>query len=224
MTSPYHPTNAPVEVLYEDEDILVVIKPANLLTVPGRGAEKKDCAEYRLFKDGRKFVRAAHRLDQDTSGILVFGASPAGHRALSMMFEARAVSKTYEAVCRPLAPLAQQQWTIDLPLALDWPNRPKHHVDPAGKPAQTGVEVLAERDGLAHLRLTPITGRSHQLRVHLAHTDLPILGDPLYSPPEAAGERLHLHACGLSFEHPFTQEALAFTSPPPFLDSAGFAA
>ena len=142
-----------------------------------------------------------------------------------MLFQAREVSKTYEAICLAPTPLPQPKWLIDLPLALDWPNRPKHQVDyEIGKPSQTAVERLSQLDGYAHLRLRPITGRSHQLRVHLAHTNLPILGDCLYARPQPGAMRLNLHACLLAFRHPFTGKYLSFVSRPPFLNSLGFKA
>lgn len=219
QNAPYTPTADAVQVVYEDADLLVAVKPANLLTVPGRGPEKADCAESRLRAGGRAFVRAAHRLDQDTSGLVIFGTSPAGHRAANMMFEARVVEKRYEALCWAQAELPGQSWEIDLPLILDWPNRPKHIVDfDSGKPSQTGVEMIesltADPEGTVRLSLTPITGRSHQLRVHLAHTGLPICGDPLYGNDEMA--RLHLHAKFLAFEHPLTGQALKFENNPQF--------
>ena len=217
-TNPYCPSDAPVRVLFEDADLAVVVKPTNLLSVPGKGKEKRDCAERRLFLDGRKFVRAAHRLDQDTSGLLIFGMSPEGHRAASMMFEARGVTKTYEAKCAIVNPPADKSWLIDLPIALDWPNRPKHHVDfETGKPSQTHVEVLESDGEHVRVRLTPITGRSHQLRVHLAHVGLPILGDTLYNEAlDPSHTRLCLHAKSLEFTHPLTGEAMAFDDPTPF--------
>jgi len=219
QNAPYSPTSAPVEVVYEDADILVAVKPANLLTVPGRGPEKADCAESRLKAGGRAFVRAAHRLDQDTSGLVIFGTSPAGHRAANMMFEARVVKKRYEALCWAKGELPGESWEIDLPLILDWPNRPKHIVDfENGKPSQTRVEAMeplpSDPEGTARLALTPITGRSHQLRVHLAHTGLPICGDPLYGEDQA--KRLHLHAKSLAFTHPLKGKALSFESKAPF--------
>lgn len=217
-TNPYDPTNEPVRVLFEDADLAVVVKPANLLSVPGRGHEKQDCAERRLFLDGRTFVRAAHRLDQDTSGLLIFGLSPAGHRAASMMFEARAVQKVYEAKCHVLTPPQQTKWRIDLPIALDWPNRPIHRVDhEIGKPSQTDVEILGTETTSVRLQLWPITGRSHQLRVHLAHIGLPILGDTLYASTDCpAFDRLCLHAKSLTFTHPITSQDMAFDDPAPF--------
>jgi len=218
----YRPTTDPVEVLYEDADLAVVVKPANLLTVPGRGPLKQDCAEQRLKDQGRPFVRAAHRLDQDTSGLLIFGLSAAGHRAANMMFEAREVEKRYEALCWGQPQDPSQAWTIDLPLILDWPNRPRHVVDfETGKPSQTRVTCLPRQqedaEGACRLALEPLTGRSHQLRVHLSHTGLPICGDPLYGrgPGDPYG-RLCLHATQLSFRHPMTGQALDFSSPAPF--------
>ena len=218
QNAPYQPTDAPVRVVFEDDDLAVVVKPANLLTVPGRGPEKRDCAEQRLKDQGRAFVRAAHRLDQDTSGLIIFGLSPRGHRAANMMFEARSVQKRYVALCHGTVPTDQDTWLIDLPLLLDWPNRPKHQVNfEAGKPSQTEVSLVEQLAEMCRLDLRPITGRSHQLRVHLAHTGLPICGDPLYGSEGFDGyDRLHLHACHLAFDHPLTGEPLCFDDPAPF--------
>ena len=221
QSAPYRPTDDPIEVIYSDADLAVIIKPANLLTVPGRGPDKVDCAERRLRALGHDFVRAAHRLDQDTSGLLIMGLSPAGHRAANMMFEARALEKRYEAVCWVKKAISGKHWEIDLPLKLDWPNRPRHKVDfESGKPSRTAVELIdlamgdEGSESTARLRLTPLTGRSHQLRVHLSHTGLPICGDPLYG-QDALG-RLHLHATQLSFVHPLTGKPLTFQAPAPF--------
>ena len=209
-------------ILFEDEDLAVVVKPANLLTIPGRGPAKQDCAQTRLEADGRAFVRAAHRLDQDTSGLVIFGLSPAGHRAANMMFEARKVTKGYTALCWGQPPAGRTRWTIDLPLLIDWPNRPKHQVNfSEGKPAQTQVSLCPsspgqETPGTSRFTLVPITGRSHQLRVHLSHQGLPICGDSLYGPADDPTPRLCLHACDLSFVHPLTGERLRFSSPAPF--------
>lgn len=243
QNAPYAPTQDPIEVVYEDADLAVIIKPSNLLTVPGRGPEKQDCAETRLRAGGRAFVRAAHRLDQDTSGLVIFGLSPQGHRAANMMFEARGVAKRYAALCwtnadklpendvnyadngvgieRQNANNMRNTWLIDLPLCLDWPNRPRHHVNlTQGKPSQTGVSVQAclPNDPADTIRvdLTPITGRSHQLRVHLSHTHFPICGDPLYGKKDDGFDRLCLHATHLCFDHPLTGERLSFDSPAPF--------
>ena len=205
-------------LIYQDADLAVVVKPPNLLTVPGRGPDKADCAETRLRDQGHAFVRAAHRLDQDTSGLLIFGLSPAGHRAASMMFAARQVEKRYQALAWETIPHPRDTWTIDLPLSLDWPHRPKHKVDQTkGKPAQTQVRVR-HRPPNAPLRLDliPLTGRSHQLRVHLSHTGLPICGDPLYGPPKDGYPRLCLHASHLRFNHPLTSKRLEFKSTPDF--------
>ena len=214
QSAPYIPNSSSLVIKYQDADLAVVVKPPNLLTVPGRGPEKADCAENRLRAQGHRFVRAAHRLDQDTSGLLIFGLSAAGHRAANMMFEARKVEKVYEALVWETRPEPRINWLINLPLGLDWPNRPKHMVDNVrGKPSQTQVKRVDRLpNGQLRLHLTPITGRSHQLRVHLAHTDLPICGDPLYGRPGDGFSRLCLHASYLRFDHPLRGTPLVFES------------
>jgi len=209
----YVPNPAPIEVIYEDSDIAVVVKPNNLLTVPGRGPDKSDCAEARLKQKGYKFVRAAHRLDQDTSGLVIFGLTPEGHRAANMMFESKKVTKYYEAIVTGSPTTDKDEWLIDLPLALDWPNRPKHIVDfKQGKPSQTLVKIIERYSGKTRLLLKPITGRSHQLRVHLSYEGTPIYGDPLYG-TTIDSNRMCLHACRLIFDHPLCGDRINLRSP-----------
>ncbi|MEK8048768.1 RluA family pseudouridine synthase [Ideonella sp. DXS22W] len=191
--------NDALSLIHVDDHVVVADKPAGLLCVPGRGPDKADCLAARVAArwPGAKPV---HRLDMGTSGLVVFGRSAAAHRALSMAFAARQVAKRYEAVVAGLP--AQDEGEIDLPLICDWPNRPRQIVDhQVGKPSQTRWRVIARNAaaGTTRLALEPITGRSHQLRVHLASIGHPILGDDLYAPPEwlAAAPRLLLHACAL---------------------------
>ena len=204
-----------VRVVYADDAIVIVDKPAGLLAVPGRGAERQDCASTRVqarFND----ALIVHRLDQATSGLLVFARGEVGQRRLSRAFAERNVTKRYTAVVGGL--LADDHGTIELPLAADWPNRPRQQVDVQhGKPSQTHWRVLA-RDVSARttrLELAPRTGRSHQLRVHLLAIGHPILGDALYAPALAA-PRLMLHACGLTLPHPDDGRLLNFSSAVPF--------
>lgn len=215
-------------VLYEDPVLLVLDKPSGLLSVPGRGEEKQDCLAARAqaaFPD----ALIVHRLDMDTSGLIVMARGAQAQRDLSMAFAARRVRKRYEAVVEgaPRRPgkLIDGWAMIDLPLALDWPNRPRHIVDPVhGKPSRTHWRALPARPGDAwaipatRLELEPYTGRSHQLRVHLQALGHPILGDTLYATSAgcAAAPRLLLHACELGFAHPVHGEPLTFTSPAPF--------
>lgn len=209
-----------VKLLHVDDALLVLDKPSGLLAVPGRGPEKQDCLAARVrarYPD----ALVVHRLDMATSGLMVMARGAAAQRALSRAFADRAVKKRYIAVVagRPAAP---QGWgTIDLPIMVDWPNRPLQVVDPhRGKPSVTRWRVL-EYDAEApttRVELEPVTGRSHQLRVHLRALGHPILGDALYAPPDvqAMAGRLLLHACVLGFAHPATGEALTFAQPAPF--------
>jgi tRNA pseudouridine32 synthase/23S rRNA pseudouridine746 synthase len=201
--------------LYRDDDVIAADKPGGLLAVPGRGEGGRDCVAARVKADVPDAL-VVHRLDQATSGVMVFGRGAAAQRALSMAFESRRVDKRYEAVVLGL--MNDDAGTIDLPLATDWPNRPRQQVDHArGKPSQTRWQVLS-RDEAAQttrVRLEPITGRSHQLRVHLAAIGHPIVGDTLYAPPSAA-PRLLLHACELRLPHPRDARTLVLDSPLPF--------
>lgn len=192
----------PLSIVWADDWLVVADKPAGLLCVPGRGPDKADCLAARVAAQYPD-ARVVHRLDMATSGLVVFGRGPALQRALSMAFAGRRVHKRYEAVVAGL--LAEDQGEIDLPLAADWPHRPRQQVDHvAGKASLTRWQVLA-RDpgqGSSRLRLTPVTGRTHQLRVHLAAIGHPILGDALYAqaPWASAAPRLLLHACELAVE------------------------
>ncbi|MBL0085555.1 MAG: RluA family pseudouridine synthase [Ideonella sp.] len=208
----------PPTLLHVDAALIVADKPAGLLSVPGRGADKADCLAVRvqaLHAD----ALMAHRLDMATSGLIVLGRGAAMHRALSMAFAQRLVHKTYVAVVDGV--MADDQGEIALPLMADWPNRPRQMVSQAsGKPSLTRWRVL-HRD-LANRRtrvaLYPVTGRSHQLRVHLAAIGHAILGDDLYAPADAvsAAPRLLLHASALGLIHPADGVAMAFESTVPF--------
>ena len=203
-------------LVHVDDDLVVIDKPAGLLSVPGRGPDKADCAASRVqarFAD----ALVVHRLDMGTSGLLVFGRGPAAQRALSMAFEQRLTSKRYQALVAGWP--AQAEGRIDLPLICDWPNRPRQMVShTVGKPSLTLWQRLEAHALGARLALEPITGRSHQLRVHLQAIGHPILGDELYAPPEvlAAAPRLMLHAERLTLPHPRTGEPLALHAPVPF--------
>jgi len=206
---------APVHI---DEHLIVVDKPAGLLTVPGRGQHLQDCLIHRVQRHCPDAL-IVHRLDMATSGLVVLGRGPVAQRLLSALFQARQVDKAYEALVDGL--VAQDAGDIDLPLITDWPRRPLQKVDhEIGKPSQTRYVVRA-RDataGRTRLHLEPLTGRSHQLRVHCLAIGHPILGDPLYGPTrtQQAAARLCLHASALAFTHPVTGEALTWRSPVPF--------
>ncbi len=205
-------------LVYVDEYLLVMDKPAGLLSVPGRGEANADCAIARLqaeFAD----ARVVHRLDMGTSGLLVFGRGEAAQRALSRAFEQRLTHKSYVAVVAGSP--TEDAGQIALPLICDWPNRPRQMVDwQRGKPALTHWQVLERQPALgrSRLALTPVTGRSHQLRVHMLALGHPILGDELYAPPELAAlaPRLLLHAQQLSLPHPVSGELLTLHAPAPF--------
>ncbi len=205
-----------IRVLHADAALLVVSKPCGLLSVPGRGEDKQDCLIARLLADYPD-ARIVHRLDRDTSGLLVLGRNADSHRELSRQFQDREVDKRYIALA--LGHLAEDAGEIDLPLRYDPPTKPRHVVDPVGgQPSLTRWRVLARLPGCTRVELEPFTGRSHQLRVHLQALGHPLLGDALYAPPEAApeGSRLCLHAERLSFTHPVNGARLTFRDPAPF--------
>jgi tRNA pseudouridine32 synthase / 23S rRNA pseudouridine746 synthase len=248
----------PLEVVYEDHALLVLNKPSGLLSVPGKGDDKQDCLSARVqarFAD----AQVVHRLDMATSGLMLMARGAAMQRALSDAFASRTVEKRYAAIvvgellmptttAPALLPVPHGWAEIDLPIALDWPNRPRRIIDAAlGKPSVTRWRVLPGQSQAVHatyttqeppssaetpagrpafdrsapftrLELAPVTGRSHQLRVHLAALGHPILGDGLYAPPDvqARASRLLLHATGLVFAHPATGQTLCFSSATPF--------
>jgi len=212
------PPDTGLDVLYVDESLLVVNKPSGLLSVPGRGIGKDDCLANRVqavYPD----ALTVHRLDMETSGLMVLARNKEMHRSLSILFQNRQVEKRYVAVVDG-AP-AQACGEIDLPLITDWPNRPLQKVDhEIGKPSLTRYRVLAHdaASDSTRVSLEPETGRSHQLRVHLLSLGHPILGDSLYASPAALAKapRLLLHADFLAFAHPLSGEKLAFSCAVPF--------
>ena len=206
-----------IQILFEDAAILVVNKPTLLLSVPGRAEDNKDCLITRLRENGYPDALIVHRLDWETSGIILLARDVDSHRELSRQFHDRETEKAYTALCwgQPLL----DSGSIDLPLRYDPPTKPRHVVDHAhGKHALTFWRVLERRADHCRVELTPITGRSHQLRVHMLSIGHPLLGDRLYANPEAlaAHERLCLHASMLSFTHPVSGARLTFECPAPF--------
>jgi tRNA pseudouridine32 synthase/23S rRNA pseudouridine746 synthase len=207
-----------VSLIHVDRSLIVADKPARLLSVPGRGPDKQDCLIARLQREFPD-ARIVHRLDFDTSGLIVLARGEKMQRLLSLLFQERRVEKRYVAVVegRP----EESEGKIDLPLCVDWPNRPLHKVDfESGKPALTRYRVIGH-DGARHasrVALVPETGRTHQLRVHMLSLGHPILGDPLYAGGDAKSkaERLLLHAEWLALTHPVTNKRLAFSSAAPF--------
>ncbi len=207
----------PLELVVLYDDFLVINKPSGLLSVPGRGLGKADCLSARVQAEFPEAL-VVHRLDMETSGLMVFARSLDAQRALNRAFEQRLVEKYYVAIVAGI--VENDHGTINLPLICDWPNRPRQMVDHAiGKPSTTHYVVLARDPTRQQTRvgLTPVTGRSHQLRVHMASLGHAIVGDSLYSvnqPPER--QRLLLHAAKLSFPHPVSGEPVKCVSEMPF--------
>jgi tRNA pseudouridine32 synthase/23S rRNA pseudouridine746 synthase len=203
-------------VLHADEQLIVCDKPAGLLAVPGRG----DAGQHHLLgwlRERWPDADVVHRLDMATSGLMVFARGPEAQRRLSAQFAQREVDKAYVALVA--GEVDGDEGEISLPLGPDWPRRPMQRVDlERGKPSLTRWRVLARLPGRTRVGLTPVTGRSHQLRVHLLALGHPILGDTLYAPPAvaAAAPRLLLDACALALRHPATGESLRFERPPPY--------
>ena len=208
----------PLIPLYEDEHLLAFDKPSGLLCVPGRGPDKQDCLISRVQQQWPETL-LIHRLDMSTSGIVLFARSLEMQREMSAAFAERRVHKTYEALVAgsPAEPGGDWQ-EINAPIRLDWPRRPIHIVDPAGKPSATRWKVVAFKDGISRVALEPITGRTHQLRVHLQHLGFPILGDPLYAPEavQKIATRLMLHARLLQLSHPVSGLEVCIASNVPF--------
>jgi len=213
--SDYAPPDGPLDILYEDAEVLGVNKPAGLLSVPGKGPHLADCL---LSRVQAVFPHAllVHRLDRDTSGVMVFALSAHAQRHLGLQFEKRHLKKTY--VARVWGAPPENEGEVDLPLCVDWPNRPKQHVDyENGKPAQTAWKVLKRQGETTRMRLMPLTGRSHQLRVHMLEIGHPILGDPFYATgPAAAFERLMLHAEELKLRSPADGQWIRLRQKAPF--------
>jgi tRNA pseudouridine32 synthase/23S rRNA pseudouridine746 synthase len=205
----------PIHLVYADDAIIVLDKPSGLLSVPGRGPDKQDCLSARAqvhFSD----ALVVHRLDMATSGLMVMARGAQVQRDLSAAFANRLVTKQYGAIVSGQVLAPTEGWRfLDLPIGVDWPNRPRRVIDPiGGKPSVTRLQLI-HFDGkrnISHVRLEPLTGRTHQLRVHLQAIGHPILGDTLYAATEvvAASPRLLLHAIGLGFAHPINGQPLQF--------------
>lgn len=215
MSDAYTPPQDPLVILHEDAEVLLVNKPAGLLSVPGKGPELADCLLARVqaaFPD----ALLVHRLDRDTSGVMIFALTPHAQRHLGLQFEKRMTQKTY--VARIWGVPTQKTGTVDLPLIVDWPNRPRQMVDhEKGKPAQTDWRVLKDEGDTARVRLHPRTGRSHQLRVHMLALGHPILGDPFYTTgPARDFPRLMLHSLELRFKHPQGGRSMKIRAALPF--------
>lgn len=217
----YSPPAGIPEILYHDTQIVVTHKISGLLSVPGRDPANADCLVSRIQKDFPS-ATAVHRLDMDTSGIMVLALTPESCRNLGMQFENRNVQKTYTA--QVWGTIKEETGRVDLPIAKDWDNRPLQRIDPEnGKPSQTDWRVIAresttQENDTTRIALTPVTGRSHQLRIHMKALGHPILGDTFYAHDAAqkAADRLMLHAETLTFDHPTDKNRISFTASCPF--------
>lgn len=213
----YSPPYGPyLSVAHADADVVAVVKPVGLLSVPGKPAHLADCVDARAAA-AWPGARIVHRLDMDTSGLILVARNTRAHRILSGQFAKRIVRKTY--VARVWGEITEDDGEIDAPLRADWPHRPRQMIcREAGRPALTKWRVLARAHGETRLELTPVTGRSHQLRVHLASIGHPILGDPIYAAGAAlAGHvRMMLHAERLAWRSPADGAWTAAEAPAPF--------
>ena len=208
------PAHTGLEILYRDDTLLILDKPAGLLSVPGRGENKQDCMANRV-KAEYPDAEIVHRLDMETSGVFLMAKGKAMQRELGLLFQQREVSKRYVAVVD--GRVEQALGCVDLPLITDWPNRPRQIVDHRnGKPSRTRYRVLRRNieENTTRVELEPQTGRTHQLRVHMQSLGHAIIGDRLYADREVCGKssRLLLHAQSLSFTHPLTGERMRFLS------------
>ena len=209
-----------IDIIYADEYLLVLNKPSGLLSVPGRGEDKQDCLSARAVRHCPDAL-IVHRLDMSTSGLMLMARGAAMQTALGKLFEARRVDKRYTAVVDGQLPVSSDWQVIDAPIALDWPNRPLRFIDThAGKPSQTRWRAVScdAAANTTRVELQPITGRSHQLRVHLKALGHPILGDALYAAAstQAKSPRLLLHASELRFLHPADASERVFALAPAF--------
>jgi len=228
----YTPPMSPyLDIVFQDEDIVVLNKSSGLLSVPGRLPEHQDCLQNRVQRV-LPTATVVHRLDMATSGIIIMALNKPAHVAISRQFEQRKTKKSY--IARVFGHVKEREGSVDLPLICDWPNRPKQKVDHEnGKQSLTHYQVLSYSEPNLEnassesgnpkvestlVELTPVTGRSHQLRVHMLALGHPILGDRLYAREQAltVSERLQLHAKILSLAHPISDELLTFTAPCPF--------
>jgi len=208
-----------LNILYEDDHILVVNKPEELLSVAGRGPDNQDSVHTRAQQLYSQ-VLVVHRLDCSTSGVMVLARTKAAHSELNRQFRERETHKEYQAITWGNCPLAMgEEGEIDFPLITDWPNRPLQKICyQDGKPSLTRYRLLEKKGLRNRLQLIPITGRSHQLRVHCMALGMPIVGDRFYAPQPVIdmSPRLLLHARRLSFTHPASGTSISFTAPLPF--------
>lgn len=215
MSDGYTPPQDPLVFLHDDHEVVLVDKPPGLLSVPGKGEHLSDCLIARVQAVYPQAL-LVHRLDRDTSGVMIFALTPHAQRHLGLQFEKRQTKKTY--VARVFGQMREKTGTVDLPLIVDWPNRPRQMVDHEnGKSAVTNWRVVRSSKTETRVRLMPKTGRSHQLRVHMLALGHPILGDPFYAEGAArAHPRLMLHSETLQFRHPDGGEGMRITAKAPF--------
>jgi tRNA pseudouridine32 synthase/23S rRNA pseudouridine746 synthase len=211
----YAPPDAAPVILHEDHELVFVNKPAGLLSVPGKGAHMADCLIARL-RVGFPEILLVHRLDLDTSGVMVFARTPHAQRHLGLQFEKRQTRKTY--IARVAGQVTERAGRVDLPIGVDWPNRPRQMVcHDTGRAAQTDWTLIRHENDGSRVRLMPMTGRSHQLRVHMLAIGHPILGDPLYaSGAGLAYPRMMLHAKELRLRHPDGGQGVSISAQVPF--------
>lgn len=211
----YNPPDVPLAIIHADDQMFALDKPAGLLSVPGKLEGRGDCLITRL-QAAHPEALLVHRLDCDTSGVIVFARNKVAQAWLGQQFEKRVAKKAY--VARLWGHLTPATGRVDLPLCADWPNRPRQMVSHEhGRPAQTDWQVVADEETGSRVHLMPLTGRSHQLRVHMMELGHAILGDPIYATGEAkAFPRLMLHAESLTLQHPATKLPITFAAPVPF--------
>lgn len=210
------PTDPWIDIVHEEADFVIVHKPSGLLSVPGKDPALADSLQRRA--EGHwPTAGMIHRLDKDTSGVMVLALNKPAHAKIAMQFEKRTAKKSY--VARLWGTLEADEGTVDLPIAVDWENKPRQRIDfERGREARTRWQVMSRDGGITRVRLFPLTGRTHQLRLHMMTLGHPVLGDPFYATGEAltAADRLQLHAEELSFAHPVTGEPAHFVIPAPF--------
>ncbi len=210
------PTDPWIDIVHEEADFVVVNKPSGLLSVPGKDPALADSLQRRA-ETRWPTAGMIHRLDKDTSGVMVIALNKRAHAKIAMQFEKRTAKKSY--VARVWGLLEGDEGIVDLPIAVDWENKPRQRIDfERGREARTQWQVISREDGVTRVRLHPLTGRTHQLRLHLMTLGHPVLGDQFYSTGEAfaAADRLQLHAEELSFIHPTTGDLVHFVIPAPF--------
>lgn len=213
LNRPYNPPNTPLEIVYEDEELMALSKPSGLLSVPGKGEHLADCLIARA-KSERPEILLVHRLDCDTSGLMIFAKTPHAQRHLGLQFENRQTDKRYIAWVQ--GDVNAPKGEIDLPIIVDWPNRPLQKIcHDTGRAAQTKWRKIGKKNGHSKMELQPKTGRSHQLRIHMRELGHPILGDTLYGPNPPLAPRLLLHSQKLTFRKPTGGEFLKIEAPLP---------